>query len=1061
MVKSYFRHGPTQAFGVITSPTANCAYDGKLAYVPAWEDVLVWDMKLGEMVSMWHSPSLISPITRLLPSPSSNQTFAVAYQDGSIRLWSSSPPTEIVTFNGHRKSPTFLAWDDQGTRLASGGTEGEIVIWDVVGEVGLYRLKGHRGAITGLKLIPSTKMRGSGWLVSCSRDNYLKLWDLSTQHCVQTVVVGRGEVVSLDIIEEVIGLGDEDTEVHAEEEGVDEENQKRGRWLVVTGSGDGEAKVWTIEKSDLARGLKTTDGELGTFVKPLCSLPLPSNTQPISQISFHPTLPLLLLQNGERTITVLRIRTEEEVGAKRARRKKREREKGKKKQLPLLASATNKSGLTEKGDDVGEEGVEKGTEGGEEEEGDDGDQVKWEEKLTSLCVVRTNAKIRSFAFDEEVGKGGVSVLVQLSNNSLETYTLPLPSSSSRKLKNQSTEPIKTHSLELPGHRQDPRTLCISSDDQVIASASSGTLKLWNSRTTACLRTMECGYALCSTFLPGDRHVVIGTKTGELALYDIAGSTLLESYKVHKGPIWGIQVRPDGRGLVSCSGDHDVKFFDFSFIEEEEQEPSQVLDKSSSNPPSTNGLKYNAANGKPAKDITRVTGVMEDNRDSRSTRIKPKRLTLIHTRTLKLTDDILSIRFSPNGKLLAVALLDTTVKLFFTDTLKFFLSLYGHRLPVLSMDISDDNKLLVTCGADKSVKIWGLDFGDCHRSLYAHDESVMSVRWEKGGHMFWSVGKDGLLKYWDGDKFELVQTLRGHQAEIWSLAVSNNSSYVVTSSHDKSIRIWEKTDEPLFLEEEREKELEQMYDTNLVDSLNPRVEKEGGEEVEGVGKQTNESLIDGEKIVEALEVAERERKGLEEWRVENGLATNSNDPSSITVQSTSVVGDQSKVITDENGEVKNLTEKPTRPTELESANMSGGQYVYKVVKGVKTAGMEDALVGLSFGSAMSLLRYLNEWAKDNIDPILTARIARFILSTHSTQLVVSRDPIIRSIISSLRTNLRKNLTMERDRVGYNLAGLRYLKGKYELESGSTFVDTFEEVEKKGKGGKKRKRVEVRV
>ncbi|RXK35130.1 hypothetical protein M231_07605 [Tremella mesenterica] len=980
MVKSYFRHGPTQAFGVITSPTANCAYDGKLAYVPAWEDVLVWDMKLGEMVSMWHSPSLISPITRLLPSPTSNQTFAVAYQDGSIRLWSSSPPTEIVTFNGHRKSPTFLAWDDQGTRLASGGTEGEIVIWDVVGEVGLYRLKGHRGAITGLRFIPSTKGRGSGWLVSCSRDNYLKLWDLSTQHCVQTVVVGRGEVVSLDVIEE-----------------------KRDRWLVVTGSGDGEAKVWTIEKSDLARGLKTTDGELGTFVKPLCSLPLPSNTQPISQISFHPTLPLLLLQNGERTITVLRIRTEEEVGAKRARRKKREREKGKKKQLPLLASATNKSGLTEKGDDVGEE-------------------VKWEEKLTSLCVVRTNAKIRSFAFDEEVGKGGVSVLVQLSNNSLETYTLPLPSSSSRKLKNQSTEPIKTHSLELPGHRQDPRTLCISSDDQVIASASSGTLKLWNSRTTACLRTMECGYALCSTFLPGDRHVVIGTKTGELALYDIAGSTLLESYKVHKGPIWGIQVRPDGRGLVSCSGDHDVKFFDFSFIEEEGQEPSQL----------------------PV-----------------STRIKPKRLTLIHTRTLKLTDDILSIRFSPNGKLLAVALLDTTVKLFFTDTLKFFLSLYGHRLPVLSMDISDDNKLLVTCGADKSVKIWGLDFGDCHRSLYAHEESVMSVRWEKGGHMFWSIGKDGLLKYWDGDKFELVQTLRGHQAEIWSLAVSNNSSYVVTSSHDKSIRIWEKTDEPLFLEEEREKELEQMYDTNLVDSLNPRVEKEGGEEVEGVGKQTNESLIDGEKIVEALEVAERERKGLEEWRVENGLSSYSNDPSSITVQSTSVVGDQSKVITDENGEVKNLTEKPTRPTELESANMSGGQYVYKVVKGVKTAGMEDALVGLSFGSAMSLLRYLNEWAKDNIDPILTARIARFILSTHSTQLVVSRDPIIRSIISSLRTNLRKNLTMERDRIGYNLAGLRYLKGKYELESGSTFVDTFEEVEKKGKGGKKRKRVEVRV
>lgn len=45
----------------------------------------------------------------------------------------------------------------------------------------------------------------------------------------------------------------------------------------------------------------------------------------------------------------------------------------------------------------------------------------------------------------------------------------------------------------------------------------------------------------------------------------------------------------------------------------------------------------------------------------------------------MSDDILSIRYSPNGKLLAVALLDSTVKVFYQDTLKFFLSLYGHKV----------------------------------------------------------------------------------------------------------------------------------------------------------------------------------------------------------------------------------------------------------------------------------------------------------------------------------------------------------------------------------------------
>jgi len=37
--------------------------------------------------------------------------------------------------------------------------------------------------------------------------------------------------------------------------------------------------------------------------------------------------------------------------------------------------------------------------------------------------------------------------------------------------------------------------------------------------------------------------------------------------------------------------------------------------------------------------------------------------------------------SRDGKYIAVALLDSTVKVFFEDSLKFSLSLYGHRLPV--------------------------------------------------------------------------------------------------------------------------------------------------------------------------------------------------------------------------------------------------------------------------------------------------------------------------------------------------------------------------------------------
>ena len=82
------------------------------------------------------------------------------------------------------------------------------------------------------------------------------------------------------------------------------------------------------------------------------------------------------------------------------------------------------------------------------------------------------------------------------------------------------------------------------------------------KTTACIRTMDCGYAICSTFLPGDRQVAVGTKSGEIPIYDIASSSLVDTVQAHSATVWSIHLRPDGNGLVSGSADKDVKFWDF-------------------------------------------------------------------------------------------------------------------------------------------------------------------------------------------------------------------------------------------------------------------------------------------------------------------------------------------------------------------------------------------------------------------------------------------------------------------------------------------------------------------
>lgn len=91
---------------------------------------------------------------------------------------------------------------------------------------------------------------------------------------------------------------------------------------------------------------------------------------------------------------------------------------------------------------------------------------------------------------------------------------------------------------------------------------------------------------------------------------------------------------------------------------------------------------------------------------------------------------------------------------------------------------------------------------------------MAVKFVPKTHYVFSVGKDRVVKYWDADKFEQLLTLEGHHADIWCLAVSSRGDFIVTGSHDRSIRRWDLIEEQFSIEEEKEKRLEEMFGADL-------------------------------------------------------------------------------------------------------------------------------------------------------------------------------------------------------------------------------------------------------
>lgn len=439
------------------------------AIVPANEEVIVWDIKTGDQLSRWKDEFCKAEVTVIEQSKLDQDVFAVGYNDGSIRIWDWRTAQLVISFNGHRSAVTALAFDRSGTRLASGGKDAAIIVWDLIAEVGLYKLKGHKDQVTKVQFLRGgSALDGAedeetrdaaeeareedGYLISTGKDTLIKLWELSTQHCMETHVAHHGECWGMTLSPDQRGF--------------------------ITIGNDGEMKVWAIDSRGLT-GAATTTGDTHCLLD-RGYLYRSSKDRGVA-VTFHPSSNFMATHGTDKSVEIWRIRTEDEIKRVLKRKRKRTVEKGK--------EATN---------------------GDIDAAGDEISSVKVEDIFVSYVVLRTGGKVRGIDWATNPGKSSsIQLLVSLTNNSLELYDIPKPPSSKEKKKAPEVPDYrKSHSVDLAGHRSDVRALALSSDDRMLASASSDSLKVWNVRTSTCIRTFECGYSLCCSFLPGDKIVCL-------------------------------------------------------------------------------------------------------------------------------------------------------------------------------------------------------------------------------------------------------------------------------------------------------------------------------------------------------------------------------------------------------------------------------------------------------------------------------------------------------------------------------------------------------------------------
>ena len=338
---------------------------------------------------------------------------------------------------------------------------------------------------------------------------------------------------------------------------------------------------------------------------------------------------------------------------------------------------------------------------------------------------------------------------------------------------------------LRGHKDYVGPLKYAPDGKTLATGSGDkTVKLWDAATWRELATLVHPAESVIAFSPDGKTMATGCLDGVVRLWDANTGRELRTFKVAGINVFTLAFSPDGATLVTGGGsDYQVEF-------------------------------WGVATAKPIPALGLLGG-------------QPSPLKNIRTGAA-----VLSVSFSPDGQILAVASYDRTVKLYSSDTLQLVNTFKGHELAVDSVVFSRDGRLLATGGRDGVAKLWDVGVpqepgisaqgvvsdivfspdGRCLATAEFHQSAVKlwdvktrkelrSFDGHKGGASaaaFSPDGQrlatgsvdDGAVKLWDVTTGREILTFKGHTGRIQQAAFSPDGRHLATGSADKAVKLWD-------------------------------------------------------------------------------------------------------------------------------------------------------------------------------------------------------------------------------------------------------------------------------